>query len=922
MKSLESYSRLVSVQNLHSSRSKSKSAGSNRSYGSPNASPRLSQKFLGPYHCSPTPSPTWEYQEFDTVEERKRRQPMEGQLCKYTNVMKGWQYRWFSLDPDSGSLEYFEKEEHKKQRPRGALHLAGAVISPSDEDSQTFTVHAANGELYRLRAADARGRQHWVDKLRATAEYHTANLAQNAPAVQTRHAELISSAISNDHVPSIRKSSGDLSANNRRLTNSTESLPTIVTMRSQYKIPVAQTVTVDPFKEVKEYLFQASEYSNNLKDKIGELPQSGQYINGIDKDLLLLKATSTSTVYCLQDCLNILQMRQNALSRSAPNASSSSSTSYDQQHPQPLHSSVGKQSSTEQQQQQREVNSEPSTEQQTLSEPEQQQQVEVQEEQQPTSTHINPHSDSLTADEPSPCESYTSTTSLPYPNPATAGIMDKCDEPIDHSKDVEDEEEYKDTELGAVDEHKSIILHLLSQLKLGMDLTKVVLPTFILEKRSLLEMFADCMAHPLLFLSIPELETPEQRMLAVVEWYLTSFHAGRQGSVAKKPYNPIRGEAFHCSWRIPRQETYPPSPEHPKTENGANGCTDDNCLLTYCAEQVSHHPPISAFYFECPEKDIYMNASIWTKSKFMGMSIGVVMVGKISLNLLKHDEEYVFGLPSAYARSILTVPWVELGDKIYITCQKSGYSAAITFHTKPFYGGKLHRVTAEVKNNNTANIICKVQGEWNSFFEFTYENGETKVIDVSNLEIMRKSVRPISSQGEFESRKLWRHVTNALRLGDVNIATEHKKFLEDRQREGERLRKETNTAFPTKFFHQDGEDWVYKKILKNRHKKDEVNGTNDNVSNSERNDLENEQLEESPSKSSRGSQIENDGTDQVLSNQCGGDCGSTEEEKNEKEKNCKKEESLLKLKKSPKISRINKSEKFHKNEESLKDLVS
>jgi hypothetical protein len=27
----------------------------------------------------------------------------------------------------------------------------GAVISPSDEDSQTFTVHAANGEVYRLK---------------------------------------------------------------------------------------------------------------------------------------------------------------------------------------------------------------------------------------------------------------------------------------------------------------------------------------------------------------------------------------------------------------------------------------------------------------------------------------------------------------------------------------------------------------------------------------------------------------------------------------------------------------------------------------------------------------------------------------------------------------------------------------------------
>ena len=39
-------------------------------------------------------------------------------------------------------------------------------------------------------------------------------------------------------------------------------------------------------------------------------------------------------------------------------------------------------------------------------------------------------------------------------------------------------------------------------------------------------------------------------------------------------------------------------------------------------------------------------------------------------------------MPSAYARSILTVPWVELGDKITITCQKTGYSAAVIFHTK------------------------------------------------------------------------------------------------------------------------------------------------------------------------------------------------------------------------------------------------
>lgn len=62
-----------------------------------------------------------------------------------------------------------------------------------------------------------------------------------------------------------------------------------------------------------------------------------------------------------------------------------------------------------------------------------------------------------------------------------------------------------------------------------------------------------------------------------------------------------------------------------------------------------------------------------------------------TLSLLELGEEYTFSLPCAYARSILTVPWVELGGKVSVNCAKTGYSASITFHTKPFYGGKLHR---------------------------------------------------------------------------------------------------------------------------------------------------------------------------------------------------------------------------------------
>lgn len=77
---------------------------------------------------------------------------------------------------------------------------------------------------------------------------------------------------------------------------------------------------------------------------------------------------------------------------------------------------------------------------------------------------------------------------------------------------------------------------------------------------------------------------------------------------------------------------------------------------------------------------------------FLGRDVNTIMLSHSGvLSLLEHGEEYTFSLPCAYARSILTVPWVELGGKVGVNCTKTGYSASITFHTKPFYGGKLHR---------------------------------------------------------------------------------------------------------------------------------------------------------------------------------------------------------------------------------------
>ena len=221
------------------------------------------------------------------------------------------------------------------------------------------------------------------------------------------------------------------------------------------------------------------------------------------------------------------------------------------------------------------------------------------------------------------------------PPPATLDLepltdLDRLDDiqspmtPKDGREDVDWDELYslEDDEDVDMKSHGSVITHLLSQVRIGMDLTKIVLPTFILERRSLLEMYSDFFAHPDFVVQVTEAPTPEERMVGVLKWYLSSFHAGRKSSIAKKPYNPILGETFRCHWKLDDGDVHEPTtPKHVALSDSGPlpWCQSDD--LIFVAEQVSHHPPISAFYAEHVKKRVSVNAHIYTKSSFLGMSV-------------------------------------------------------------------------------------------------------------------------------------------------------------------------------------------------------------------------------------------------------------------------------------------------------------
>lgn len=131
---------------------------------------------------------------------------------------------------------------------------------------------------------------------------------------------------------------------------------------------------------------------------------------------------------------------------------------------------------------------------------------------------------------------------------------------------------------------------------------------------------------------------------------------------------------------------------------------------------------VSAFYAEHYNKRITFNAHIYTKSKFLGLSVCVYNIGQGIVSVLDHSEEYIVTFPNGYGRSILTVPWIELGGTVTITCPQTGYYGSVEFLTKPFYGNKKHKITGEIFSPEDKKPFVQFMGEWNGVVEAKWEN--------------------------------------------------------------------------------------------------------------------------------------------------------------------------------------------------------
>ncbi|ONH65062.1 Oxysterol-binding protein 7 [Cyberlindnera fabianii] len=355
-------------------------------------------------------------------------------------------------------------------------------------------------------------------------------------------------------------------------------------------------------------------------------------------------------------------------------------------------------------------------------------------------------------------------------------------------------------DIDEVDEQgQSILMGIITQLRPGCDLSRITLPTFILERKSMLERITNQLQQPEILLAAHKAKDPLERFLLCVKFYLSGWHIAPKA--VKKPLNPVLGEFFTAYWDLP---------------NGHQAY--------YIAEQTSHHPPKSSYFYMIPEDHIRIDGAVLPKSRFLGNSTAALMDGVTVLQFLDildsegQPEKYTFTQPNMYARGILFGKMrIELGDHMIIKSSTTGYSIDIEFKTKGFISGTYDAIEGIIKDK-AGKSLFEITGKWNGVMHIKDLSTGKKTVfcDVAKTTPLPPKVRPLEEQGDFESRKLWKHVTDALGERNHEIATNEKFNIEDAQRVATKKRTEEGVEFHPKLFKasEDSDDEIEYKLYK------------------------------------------------------------------------------------------------------------
>ncbi|ODM94390.1 Oxysterol-binding protein-related protein 1, partial [Orchesella cincta] len=220
---------------------------------------------------------------------------------------------------------------------------------------------------------------------------------------------------------------------------------------------------------------------------------------------------------------------------------------------------------------------------------------------------------------------------------------------------------------------------------IGKDLSKITMPVQFNEPLSFLQRISEHMEYSELLNF--ETDDPVERIQKVAAFAVSALASNWQR--CGKPFNPVFGETYEL-----QRDGY-----------------------RFVSEQVSHHPPISAWN---AESDTFVfHGWIYPKLKLWGKSVEVHPKGNMRLFLKKYNESYQWQhIYCTVHNVVIGKLWIEHHGNMEIQCSESGLKLSLHFKPAGWFHNELHRFEGFITDAKKTKLRY-VYGKWTQAMKST-----------------------------------------------------------------------------------------------------------------------------------------------------------------------------------------------------------
>ena len=256
------------------------------------------------------------------------------------------------------------------------------------------------------------------------------------------------------------------------------------------------------------------------------------------------------------------------------------------------------------------------------------------------------------------------------------------------------------------------------------ELYRFTIPVIWNEPLSLLQRFSENVRYaPKLLHQASVTSDAIERMKLVSAFIISSisFHASR----ISKPFNPLLGETFELA--------------------------DENYRIV--CEQVSHHPPISAYYANAmqgayaadqkPNWKYYGTIHPQLKLNYLSASLEAIQNEVQSIELTNFNEIYTWHDAKICTHNLVIGKlWFEYMGKIEIVNHALNIKAYLDFKPYSWFNGQVNKVEGFITDEKDKKV-CLLSGQWDQYFY--------SCSDVKNEEFLKSALKAQGKKGvEFD----------------------------------------------------------------------------------------------------------------------------------------------------------------------------